>query len=48
MRYAAVIAGNDGIDFPACAYDSSEAEVDAVAGLTQAGRGCRDHHAKAA
>jgi MYXO-CTERM domain-containing protein len=37
FRYAAVVAGNDGLDFPACAYDSSEAELDAVAGLTEDG-----------
>ena len=43
FRYAAVIAGNDGLDFPACAYDSSEAELDAVAGLTESGAGvCPD------
>ena len=39
MRYAAVIAGNDGIDLPACAYDSSVAEIDAVSGMTEAGNG---------
>ena len=43
FRYAAVIAGNDGLDFPACAFDSSEAELDAVAGLTESGEGvCPD------
>ncbi len=43
FRYAAVIAGNDGLDFPACAFDSSEAELDAVAGLTENGEGvCPD------
>jgi MYXO-CTERM domain-containing protein len=43
FRYAAVIAGNDGLDFPECAYDSSEAELDAVAGLTEGGAGvCPD------
>ena len=39
LRYAAVIAGNDGLDFPSCGYDSSEAELDAVAGLTESGAG---------
>lgn len=43
FRYAAVVAGNDGLDFPQCAYDSSEAELDAVAGLTESGAGvCPD------
>ncbi len=43
FRYAAVIAGNDGLDFPACQYASSEAELDAVAGLTESGAGvCPD------
>lgn len=43
FRYAAVIAGNDALDFSACGYDSSEAEVDAVAGLTEQGAGvCPD------
>ncbi len=43
FRYAAVIAGNDGLDFAECAFDSSEAELDAVAGLTEAGAGvCPD------
>jgi MYXO-CTERM domain-containing protein len=37
FRYAALVAGNDGLDFPACNYDSSEAEVDAIAGLTESG-----------
>ena len=37
FRYASIVAGNDGLDFPACAYDSSEAELDAVAGLTESG-----------
>lgn len=37
FRYASVIAGNDGLDFPACGYDSQEAELDAVAGLTESG-----------
>ncbi len=49
FRYAAVIAGNDGLDFPACAFDSQEAELDAVAGLTEDGAGVcpdadRDHY----
>jgi MYXO-CTERM domain-containing protein len=39
LRYASVVAGNDGKDFPQCAYDSSEAELDAVAGLTDNGAG---------
>ncbi|MBS2027818.1 MAG: putative metal-binding motif-containing protein [Deltaproteobacteria bacterium] len=37
FRYASVVAGNDGLDFPACGYDSQEAELDAVAGLTEGG-----------
>lgn len=37
FRYAAIVAGNDGLDFPACAFDSNEAELDAVAGLTENG-----------
>src|SRR5262249_16092626 len=43
FRYAAVVAGNDGLVFPPCAFDSSEAELDAVAGLTESGSGvCPD------
>ena len=43
FRYASIVAGNDGLDFPACGYDSSEAELDAVAGLTESGAGvCPD------
>lgn len=43
FRYASVVAGNDALDFPACGYNSSEAELDAVAGLTEAGAGiCPD------
>lgn len=43
FRYASIIAGNDGRDFPACAYDSNEGEIDAVAGLTEGGSGvCPD------
>lgn len=43
FRYAAIVAGNDGLDFPACAFDSQEAELDAVAGLTENGTGiCPD------
>jgi MYXO-CTERM domain-containing protein len=43
FRYAAVVAGNDGLDFPACAFDSSEAELDGVVGLTEEGAGvCPD------
>src|SRR6185436_6121835 len=37
FRYASVVAGNDGLDFPACKYDSNEGEIDAVAGLTENG-----------
>ncbi|APR81196.1 internalin, putative [Minicystis rosea] len=37
FRYAAIVAGNDGRDFPSCAYDSNEGEIDAVAGLTESG-----------
>ena len=37
FRYASIIAGNDGLDFPECAFDSQEAELDAVAGLTESG-----------
>ncbi|MFO0618803.1 MAG: putative metal-binding motif-containing protein [Polyangiaceae bacterium] len=37
FRYASVVAGNDGLDFPACKYDSNEGEIDAVAGLTESG-----------
>ncbi len=37
FKYAAVVAGNDGLDFPACGFDSNEAELDAVAGLTESG-----------
>jgi MYXO-CTERM domain-containing protein len=49
FRYASVVAGNDGLDFPGCAYDSNEAELDAVAGLTEGGvavcpDGDRDHY----
>ncbi len=43
FRYASVIAGNDGLDFPECGFDSQEAELDAVAGLTEGGSGvCPD------
>lgn len=43
FRYASIIAGNDGLDFPECAFDSNEAELDAVAGLTESGAGvCPD------
>ncbi len=43
FRYASVIAGNDGLDFPECGFDSQEAELDAVAGLTESGSGvCPD------
>ncbi|MFT3768251.1 MAG: MopE-related protein [Minicystis sp.] len=37
FRYAAVVAGNDGLDFPACTFHSNEGEIDAVAGLTESG-----------
>jgi MYXO-CTERM domain-containing protein len=37
FRYAAIVAGNDGRDFPSCAYNSNEGEIDAVAGLTESG-----------
>lgn len=37
FRYAAIVAGNDGLDFPQCAFDSNEGEIDAVAGLTESG-----------
>ncbi|HEY8073515.1 MAG TPA: MopE-related protein, partial [Labilithrix sp.] len=37
FRYAAIVAGNDGRDFPDCAFDSQEAELDSVAGLTESG-----------
>ena len=44
FRYAAIVAGNDGLDFPSCTYHSSEAELDAVAGLTESGAGvCPDN-----
>lgn len=44
FRYAAVVAGNDGLDFPECGFDSNEAELDAVAGLTESGAGvCPDN-----
>lgn len=37
FRYTAIVAGNDGLDFPECGFDSNEAELDAVAGLTEGG-----------
>lgn len=37
FRYAAIVAGNDGRDFAACQFHSSEGEIDAVAGLTESG-----------
>lgn len=37
FRYAAIVAGNDGRDFPSCIYPSNEGEIDAVAGLTESG-----------
>ena len=43
FRYAAIVAGYDGQDFPECGFDSNEAELDAVAGLTEEGTGvCPD------
>jgi len=43
FRYAAIVAGNDGLDFPECGFDSNEGEIDAVAGLTEAGTAvCND------
>jgi MYXO-CTERM domain-containing protein len=43
FRYTAIVAGYDGKEFPACAYHSSEGEIDAVAGLTEEGSGvCPD------
>lgn len=37
FRYASVIAGNDGLDFPQCASSDESGNVDAIAGLTEAG-----------
>lgn len=37
FRYTAIVAGNDGLDFPECAFDSNEGEIDAIAGLTESG-----------
>lgn len=43
FRYASIVAGNDGLDFPECAFDSNEGEIDAVAGLTESGAAvCND------
>jgi Putative metal-binding motif len=43
FRYVSVIAGNDGVDFAECSYDSFDGEIDAVAGLTEEGSGvCPD------
>ncbi len=43
FRYTSIVAGNDGLDFAQCAFDSREAEVDAIAGLTETGSGvCPD------
>ncbi len=43
FRYVGVISGNDGKDIPECNFDSSESELDAVAGLTEGGAGvCPD------
>lgn len=37
FRYASIVAGNDGLDFPQCQFHSDEGEIDAVAGLTESG-----------
>jgi hypothetical protein len=37
FRYASIVAGNDGLDFPDCQFHSNEGEIDAVAGLTESG-----------
>jgi hypothetical protein len=37
LRYASIVAGNDGLDFPECGYDRVVVEVDAVAGLYESG-----------
>lgn len=43
FRFVGIIAGNDGKDLPACNFDSFDAEIDAVAGLTEGGAGvCPD------
>ncbi len=43
FRYVGFSAGNDGHDLPACQFDSYDAEIDAVAGLTEQGAGvCPD------
>lgn len=43
FRYASIVGGNDGLDFPQCGFDSADSELDAVAGLTEAGAGiCPD------
>jgi MYXO-CTERM domain-containing protein len=43
FRYVGIIAGNDGKDLPNCNFDSYDAEIDAVAGLTEDGAGvCPD------
>jgi MYXO-CTERM domain-containing protein len=43
FRYVGIIAGNDGKDLPECNFDSFDAEIDAVAGLTESGAGvCPD------
>jgi len=43
FRFAAIVAGNDGLDFAECAFDSNEGEIDAVAGLTEDGSAvCND------
>ena len=37
LRYAAVVPGNDGRDFPECASDEASGRVDSLAGLTAPG-----------
>jgi collagen triple helix repeat protein/K319-like protein len=37
FRYASVIAGNDGLDFPQCASSGDSGNVDAIAGLSDDG-----------
>jgi hypothetical protein len=42
LRYAAVVAGNDGLDLPECSYQRAYGQVDAVAGLKEDGTGLCD------
>ena len=42
-RYASVTAGNNGNPNPDFYYDSSDNEIDAIAGLTEQGGGLGDH-----